>query len=240
MNQPPPGGYPPGNPYAPQGYPPQQQQGYPQQPQQGYPQQQQQPGYGAPAQPPQAPGYPQAQPGQPYGAPQAQPGQPYGAPQAQPVQPYGAPQQPAFGAPGYQPQGQPQAPQQGLSVGGVTLPTAGLAADFSPDALMGAVMGGKGFHSPRLLGGGMMGLSILLTILNVVLIMVLHRYYPYVYSVASIFWCGGLWLVITGQPRAMPDGSPAPMWARIGLGAACVVGILIGIALIFIPWEPTL
>jgi hypothetical protein len=111
-------------------------------------------------------------------------------------------------------------------------------ADLSPDALMGAVLGGKGFHSPRMLGGGMIGLSILLTIANVVYLLVSHRYYPYFYSVGAILGFGGFWMLVTGQPRANPDGSPAPMWARIGLGAACVFGILVGVALIIIPWEP--
>jgi hypothetical protein len=71
-----------------------------------------------------------------------------------------------------------------------------------------------------------------------VLIFVLHRYYPYLYSVAAIFWWGGLWMLITGQPRATQDGSPAPMWTRIGLAAFLVIGVLVGVAMVFIPWEP--
>ena len=179
MNHPPPGGYPPGNPYPPQGYPPPQ-------PQQGYPQ----------------PGY---------------------APQ--PQQPYGAPQQPAaFGAPGFQ---SPAPVQTGVASEG-----GGIMADLSSGALMSAVFAGKGFHSPRLLGAANMGLSIVLTIANFVLIFATNTYYPYLFAVGAILGCGGLWLVVTGQPRVNPDGSQAPLWSRLGLGAACILGVLIGLGLI--------
>ena len=201
-------------------------------------------GYGAP---PQQPGMPQqgfgGQPGfdpnaGQYGQqPGAMPGG-YGQPQ-QPGMPGG---QPGFGAPPQQPAGGQGSMQVGIggvsfqapTIGGVNLG----GSDFSKDALMAAVVQGKGFESPRKVGGAMVGLGFLFFIINTVLI-VAHFYYPYLYSVGAIFWWGGLWLLVTGQPKRNPDGSPAPMWARAGLGACLVIGLLVGIAAIIIPWEPT-
>jgi hypothetical protein len=79
----------------------------------------------------------------------------------------------------------------------------------------------------------MLALSFGLSLLNMVLIMVVHRYYPYFYSVGAIIGWTGLWLVITGQPKANPDGSKAPMWSRIGLGVAFGFGMLTGASLFF-------
>ena len=132
-----------------------------------------------------------------------------------------------------------QAPS--LSLGGIG--TAGMprlsfeGGDFSGDALKAAVIEGKGFQKPRLMGAIFMGLSIAFTLGNTVLVLVLSRYYPYLYSLGAIFGWGGLWLLVTGQPRAMADGSNAPMWGRIGLGACLVVGLLVGIAMIVLPFE---
>jgi hypothetical protein len=66
-----------------------------------------------------------------------------------------------------------------------------------------------------------------------------HFYYPYLYSIGAIFWWGGLWLLITGQPRKSADGSKAPMWARAGLGVCMFIGLIVGILAIIVPWEPT-
>ena len=88
-------------------------------------------------------------------------------------------------------------------------------------------------------GGAMVGLGMLFAILNSILIFVLHLYYPYLYTIGAIFWWGGLWLVVTGQPKRSADGSPAPMWARAGLGACLVIGLIVGVLMIIIPWEPT-
>jgi hypothetical protein len=243
-----------------QGYPQQPQQGYPQQ-QQGYPQQpQQQQQYGQPqqqyGQPQQPQGYPQQPQQQQYGQPQQQQGYPqqpqpqqqqYGQPQQQqygqpPQQQYGQPPQQQYGQQ-QQPGGPPQQQMQGpsLSLGGIG--TAGMprlsfeGGDFSGDALKAAVIEGKGFQKPRLMGAIFMGLSIAFTVGNTVLVLVLSRYYPYLYSLGAIFGWGGLWLLVTGQPRATADGTNAPMWGRIGLGACLVVGLLVGIAMIVLPFE---
>jgi len=205
-------------------------------------------GYGAaPAMPggqpgydPNAGGYGQAQPG--YG----QPGM--GAPGM------GAPGMgaPGMGAPGMGAQpgyGHPQAPAGGMGnmqvgIGGMSFqaPTIGGVnlggGDFSKDALLAAVVQGNGFESPRKVGGAMFGLGFLFFIINTVLILA-HFYYPYLYSIGAIFWWGGLWLLITGQPRKSVDGSKAPMWARAGLGVCMFIGLIVGILAIIVPWEPT-
>lgn len=253
-----------GQPGAPQqpGYGQPQQPGFPGQPQQpgfggqpgfdpnagGYGQPQQ-PGYGQqPGFDPNAGGYgqqPGMQPG--FGQPQ-QPGfgqQPGAMPggYGQPQQPGMPGAQPGYGAPPQQPAGG-QGNMQ-IGIGGVSFqaPTIGGVnlggSDFSKDALMAAVVQGKGFESPRKVGGAMVGLGMLFAILNSILIFVLHLYYPYLYTIGAIFWWGGLWLVVTGQPKRSADGSPAPMWARAGLGACLVIGLIVGVLMIIVPWEPT-
>jgi len=241
-----------GQPQQPQYGQPPQQPGYGAQPgfdpnagQYGQQQPMQQPGgYG---QPPQQPGY-GAQPGfdpnagqfgAPGMAPGGMPGAPggYGQPGMQPGMP-GA--QPGYGAPPQQPGG----PVGGhgnmqIGIGGVSFqaPTIGGVnlggSDFSKEALMAAVVQGKGFESPRKVGGAMFGLGFVLWIVNTVIVAVTNIYFPYLYAIGAIFWWGGLWLLITGSPKRNPDGSPAPMWARAGLGACLFIGLLSGIGAIF-------
>ena len=202
--------------------------------------------YGAP--PPGAPfpyGAPPPGAAAPYGAPPPGYGQPpqgatpYGAPPAAPLVPgSGAPGAP-FGAasPPVQPQG------SGFSVGFGGLGPGGIPrvkigeGDFNPNKLWKAVISGEGYAKPRLFGATMLGLSIALTIVNVVLMLVLHLYYPYFYSLGAVIGWAGLWMVVTGQPKAPDDSGKAPMWGRAGLAACLVVGVLVGIAMIFLNWE---
>jgi hypothetical protein len=196
-----------------------------------------------------------------FGAPQ-----PYAAPpQPPPQQPYGQPQQAGFAQQGYgqqqQPYGQPQAQQQQQQMqpgqqqqaGGVAMPQFGLGnfrngvpairvggGDFSPGKLVAAVTTGQGFAHPRKMGLIMVGLAFAFTVVNTILIFGLHLYYPYLYSLGAIFWWGGLWLAVTGQPASRPDGTPAPGWARVGLAVALVFGLLMGMAMIFFNWERAL
>ena len=204
---------------------PQQQYGQPQQP--AYPQQAQ-PGYD-PAQYGQAPGAPQQQYGQAPGAPPQQYGQ-------QPQQ-GGYPQQP----------GQPQQPGSGISgpsFGGLGVGPGGRLrvgfhmGDFSPTNLFSAVVSGKGFPKPRIMGLMMMGLSVAIFVVNTLLIMVAHIYFPYFYGLVPILWWGGIFMAITGQPQTRDDGGLAPMWSRIGLGAALAFGVLGGLVMVFVNWEP--
>jgi hypothetical protein len=211
----------------------------------------------------------QAQPQQAYGAQpqQGYPGAPQGAPQGgypggPPQAGYpGAPQQGAYpgaaqgpqGAyPGAPPQGgypgAPQQPQQqgvvpnigigGFGAGG--MPQLNFSGGMSRGNLIAAVIGGQGFAKPRMMGLGLIGLSFVFGIANTVLVLVLHRYYMYLYSAGAIFgWCG-TWMAITGQPKAQPDNSKAPMWGRAGLMVCFVIGTLVGIALSVFNWEALL
>jgi hypothetical protein len=105
--------------------------------------------------------------------------------------------------------------------------------DFHPMALYRAVASGTGFHKPRLMGGGFLGLSIAFFAVNVVLMYVLHIYFPYFWALVPLFGMAGLWMLITGQPQTTEDGSPCVMWGRIGLAACLAVGLLGGVGMIF-------
>jgi hypothetical protein len=111
---------------------------------------------------------------------------------------------------------------------------------FAPKHLMNAVISGQGFESPRKMGAMMVGASFLLGVLNTILVLVVHLYYPYLYSLAAIFGWAGMWLLITGQPHTTADGSKAPMWTRVGLGAFFGIGVLVGVALCIFNWEAML
>lgn len=235
------------------GQPPPQQQGYGQPQMQGYPPPQQ--GYGQPQQAPQGYGQPQqgyGQPQQGYGQPQ--PAQGYGQPPAQqygqPQQGYAAPGGPMMQAPqpGYAPAPQAQQPQQAPPAQGMSFGVGGFGpggmprisighGDFAPKKLMAVVMTGEGFDGPRKMGGVMAATAVGLIVLNTLLVLVLHRYYPYFYSLGAIFLWTGAFLLITGQPKKTADGSPCPMWTRVGLGAAFAVGVLLGVAMCFFNWE---
>ena len=80
------------------------------------------------------------------------------------------------------------------------------------------------------LGGA---LGFVLWIVNTIIVAVTNIYFPYLFAIGAIFWWGGLWLLITGAPKRNPDGSPAPMWARAGLGVCLFLGLMSGISAIF-------
>jgi hypothetical protein len=139
--------------------------------------------------------------------------------------------QPGMQQPGMQPgMGMPpqqqQAPQMGLGMGAGGVRVNYEGGQYSPGAMWVAVVGGQGFSNPRLIGLGLLGLSILFGVGNFVLILVTGYYFPYLYTLSAIFGPSGLWMVATGQPISQPDGSQAPMWGRIGLGVALVIGLL--------------
>lgn len=190
-------------------------------PQQAWPQAAPQAQWAPQAQPQQAmPGAPPAYgPPQGYGPPAAYGGAPMQQQQQQ-QQGVGMPQ---FGIGGFGPHGMPR-----IALGG---------GDFSPTKLFSAVFGGYGFAAPRKMGLIMMGLAFLLAVINSALVFAMHLYYPYLYSIGAIFWWGGLWLAVTGQPAARADGSKAPMWSRVGLAACLVWGILVGMSMCFFNWE---
>ena len=176
-------------------------------------------------------------------------GPPMGAPGMPPQQGYpGAPPQGYSGAPGMPQQGAPQqgAPQQQGGLGGMNIGVGGFSGGMpnlqfggalSRGNLVAKIIGGQGFDKPRLTGAMLIGISFLFGIINTVLVLVLHRYYMYLYSAGAIFgWCG-TWMLITGQPKAQPDGSKAPGWGRVGMFVCLGIGVLVGAALNFFNWE---
>jgi hypothetical protein len=194
-------------------------------------------GYGAPpgappqyGQPPpqQAYGQPPAQPyGQaPAGYGQPQPQTPYGQPPAPYGQPAGYPGAPAYGQPGMAPQ------QQGMQVGIGGFGPGGIprinfsGGDFSPTKIVNVIVKGDGYESPRKMGALFIGAAMAFYVVNTVLIFALHLYYPYFYSLGAIIWWAGWWLLIFGQPRKTADGTPSPMWGRIGLAVCLAFGLL--------------
>jgi hypothetical protein len=237
--------------YPQQGYAQQPQQGYPQQPQQGYPQQgyAQQPQQGYPQQgyaqqPAAQPGYPQQGYAQPPAAPPAAPApygqQPYAqpAPQPQAAMAPGMAPPPAMGASPAAPMAPPPAqsanPSFGVGLSGGNVRISFGAGGMSPANMVAAIMSGKGLPEPRKMGMMMAGLGVVFYVANVLLITVVHYWFPYFFYLAPIFFWPGLFLTITNEPHQRPDGSNAPQWSRIGLGAALIFGVLQAAASTFV------
>jgi len=44
----------------------------------------------------------------------------------------------------------------------------------------------------------------------------------------------GIWMLILGQPQKQADGSKAPMWGRVVVGAVMVLGLLQGLMFAFV------
>jgi hypothetical protein len=143
-------------------------------------------------------------------------------------------------------QGTPPAQGGGVGIGLGSMGAGGIprlkvdAGDYHPRRLWSAVASGEGFAKPRMMGLMMLALAIAFAIGNAILMLVAHIYYPYLYSLSAVIWWGGVWLLVTGHPQATTDGSKAPMWARAGLAAFLVIGVLVGIAMCFFDWETML
>ena len=149
-------------------------------------------------------------------------------------------QNPGYGAPPQQPHQQSSVPQMGLSHDGGNFRIHYDGGAFSPSAIVTAAATGKGFEKPRMMGLVLLGLAVAFTVANYALVMVLNYYFPYLYSLAAIFGWTAMFLVITGQPKAQPNGAQAPQWARWGLMACFAIGVLQGIAMVMVPWESAL
>jgi hypothetical protein len=121
----------------------------------------------------------------------------------------------------------------GIGPGGIPRIKVGVG-DYHPNKLFNAVVKGEGYANPRMFGLVMLGISIAFAVINAVLIFVLHLYYPYLYILAGPLWWAAWWMIIFGQPRATQDGSPIPMWGRIGLGVCIVLGFLAGASMSFL------
>ncbi len=120
----------------------------------------------------------------------------------------------------------------GVGPGGIPRIKVGVG-DYHPNKLISAVVKGQGYDNPRMFGLVMFGLSLGFTAFNFVLLLVAHIYFPYLLLLAGPLGWGGLFMILLGQPKTTPDGSPVPMWARIGLGASIGIGFLIGAAMCF-------
>ncbi len=106
---------------------------------------------------------------------------------------------------------------------------------FSYSAISHALISGEGFDSPRKFGAMAAALGFVILIVSQILISVVHIWFPYFYILAfPLFW-GGIWMLILGQPHKQADGSKAPMWGRIVIGAVMVLGVLQGLAFAFVP-----
>jgi hypothetical protein len=120
----------------------------------------------------------------------------------------------------------------GFSPGGRVRVSMGGGA-LHPRALYEAVATGRGFDKPRLMGLGFVGLSTLFFVVNLILMFAVRIYFPYFWGLVPLFGLAGWWMVITGQPKTTADGSPCPMWGRIGLAACLALGLLSGISMVF-------
>jgi hypothetical protein len=105
--------------------------------------------------------------------------------------------------------------------------------DFSPTKIVNVIVKGDGYESPRKMGGLFILASIAFYVVNTILIFAAHLYYPYFYSLGAVIWWAGWWLLIFGQPRRTADGSPAPMWGRIGLAVCLAFGLLSALGAVF-------
>jgi hypothetical protein len=97
-----------------------------------------------------------------------------------------------------------------------------------PDA--GRWLGNRAVKHPRLFGLGCLAGSALLAGLNYAILESQREYYPQLLVLTPVIGTLGLWLVALGQPIDPATGKPRGWW-RFGAGAACVIGVVIGIVL---------
>ena len=110
-------------------------------------------------------------------------------------------------------------------------------SDIRPNELIGAIVNGTGLKSPRLMGMAMTGLSLAFVLINFVLVLALHRYFPYLYWLAGIFLFAGPFVLLSGEPRDRGEAVPVPSWARYGLIGCFVAGLVAGFALGALNWK---
>ena len=117
------------------------------------------------------------------------------------------------------------AASMGLDIGsrkGVYRPS-----DVSPTAMVTAVMNGEGFGRPRTAGAVYVVIGVIGVIINLAAL-AQGRVFLWLLPVTPIFLVPGAWLLLFGQPEAVPRGDKVPMWSRIGLGVFLVMGALSG------------
>jgi hypothetical protein len=110
-------------------------------------------------------------------------------------------------------------------------------ASWSPGALWGKAMSGQGFEGPRKVGLIMLGLAAAFIAGNVLMVKIAHIYYRFLYAGGAVCLLAGLFLLVTGQPKAKPDGTPVSGGARFGFITSIVIGIGLGVFLNVYYWE---
>jgi hypothetical protein len=106
------------------------------------------------------------------------------------------------------------------------------------EQLSNAVTTGEGLPTPRRTGALVFGIGLVLAGLNVATLFAAERFIPALAGLCALFLPAGLWLVITGEPAARPDGSPTPTWSRVGLGVALVTGGLVALVSFMLLMSP--
>jgi len=91
-------------------------------------------------------------------------------------------------------------------------------------------MEGRAVKHPRLVGTGCIAGCALLFGVNYAILASQREYYPQLMVLTPVIGTVGLWLLALGQPIDPATGKPTAWW-RFGVGAACVVGVVIGIVL---------
>ncbi len=119
------------------------------------------------------------------------------------------------------------AAQLGLEIG--TVKGRFRAADLSPVSILSAVVVGEGFGRPRLSGLAYLGLSLGCFLIGFGMLTSGRLAYVIVPFV-PIFAICGTWLLVVGQPEAVPRPQKVPLWARLGLGLCLAIGVTLGIA----------
>lgn len=102
-------------------------------------------------------------------------------------------------------------------------------ADMSPLSIVSAVTMGEGFGRPRVAGVAYLALSLACSVFGAAMLHEGHLFYVIVPHVPILGLCG-LWLVLTGEPVARRRPKKIRRWARLGLGACLVTGVLLGFA----------
>jgi hypothetical protein len=118
------------------------------------------------------------------------------------------------------------AAQLGLDIG--TVKGRFRFADLSPVSILSAVTMGEGFGRARLSGVAYLVLSLVCFSLGDAKLRegrLMYAIVPFV----PIFAICGFWLLVTGEPEAVPRPGQIRLWARLGLGACLGLGVLLGV-----------
>jgi hypothetical protein len=119
------------------------------------------------------------------------------------------------------------AAQLGLEIG--TVKGRFRLSDLSPVSILSAVTMGEGFGRARLSGGAYLVLSYVCFCFSEAMLKQRGRVAFAIVPLVPIFAVSGLWLLVAGQPEAVPRPGRIRLWARLGLGACLGLGVLLGV-----------